>query len=198
MFGGRARDLSNVAPARFLEAWMDANLLGHVKQFINKNLASGDPVSTSEILAFIWIELMLMFYRVSPVLYFDMDECANFPSAGQGMDLHQYKEILRGLSRSGTSRQVSASTWTPPMQHDREMAAAMDVVCTTGADELAFVAGTSQIGLDDDLLRMRSKRVISHGFSQINNPCKGLGVIHHGAVSVVTGLVMLQPGASQH
>jgi hypothetical protein len=27
-----------------------------------------------------------------------------------------------------------------------------------------------------------------YGFSQINNPCKGLGVIHHGAVSVVTGL----------
>jgi hypothetical protein len=48
------------------------------------------------------------------------------------------------------------------MQHDREMAAAMDVVCTTGA-ELAFVAGISQIGLDDDLLWMRSKRVISHG-----------------------------------
>jgi hypothetical protein len=88
MFGGRARDLSNVAPARFLEAWMEANLLGHVKQFINKNLASGDPVSTSEILAFIRIELMLMFYQVSPVLYFDMDERANFPLAGQGMDLH--------------------------------------------------------------------------------------------------------------
>ena len=35
---------------------------------------------------------------------------------------------------------------------------------------------------------MRSKRDINHGFSQINNPCKGLGVIHHGAVSVVSGL----------
>ena len=46
----------------------------------------------------------------------------------------------------------------------------------------------SQIALDDDLLRMRSKRVIDHGYSQINNPCKGLGVMHHAAVSVVTGL----------
>ncbi|KAI2512812.1 hypothetical protein MHU86_1600 [Fragilaria crotonensis] len=116
-----------------------------------------------------------------------MDERANFPSAGQGMDLIRYREILKALSRSGTSRQESASTWTPPMQHDREMAAAMEIVRSTGS-ELAFVAGVTQVGLDDDLLRMRSKRVINHGFSQINNPCKGLGVIHHGAVSVVTGL----------
>ena len=186
LFGGRVRHLHNIAPARFLEAWMDANLLGHVKQFINKNL-SGDAVSNSEILAFIRIELMLSFYRVSPSLYFDVDERANFPSAGQGMDLLRYRQILKALSRSGTSRQVSYSTWTPPMQHDREMAAAMDIVRTTGS-ELAFVAGVTQIGLDDDILRMRSKRVIDHGFSQINNPCKGLGVIHHGAVSVVTGL----------
>ncbi|KAI2509385.1 hypothetical protein MHU86_5018 [Fragilaria crotonensis] len=73
------------------------------------------------------------------------------------------------------------------MQHDREMAAAMEVVRRTGA-EIAFVAGVTQVGLDDDLLRMRSKMVVNHGFSQINNPCKGLGVIHHGAVSVTTGL----------
>jgi hypothetical protein len=49
----------------------------------------------------------------------------------------------------------------------------------------------SQVGLDNDLLRMRSKMVVDHGFSQINNPCKGLGVIHHGAVSVTTGLYIV-------
>ena len=74
-----------------------------------------------------------------------------------------------------------------PMSHDREMAAAMDIVCTTGA-KLAFVSGVSQIALDDDLLCMQSKRVIDYGFSQIIIPCKGLGVIHHATVSVVTGL----------
>jgi hypothetical protein len=63
------------------------------------------------------------------------------------------------------------------------MAAAMDIVCTTGA-ELAFVSGVSQFALDDDLLHMQSKRVIGHGFSLINNSCKGLGVIHHAAVRV--------------
>jgi hypothetical protein len=186
MFGGRSRNLNTIPASKFLQAWMDANFLGYIKQFVNKNL-TGDPVSNSEILAFIQVELMLSFYRVSPSLYFDMDERSNFPSAGQGMDLRRYKEILGGLSRSGTSGQQLTHTWTPPMQHDREMAAAMDIVRTTGA-ELAFVSGVSQIALDDDLLRMRSKRVIDHGYSQINNPCKGLGVIHHAAVSVVTGL----------
>jgi hypothetical protein len=41
MFGSRVRNLHSVVPAQFLQAWMDPNLLGHVKQFINKNV-SGD------------------------------------------------------------------------------------------------------------------------------------------------------------
>jgi hypothetical protein len=80
------------------------------------------------------------------------------------------------------------------------MAAAMDIVCTTGA-ELAFVSGVSQFALDDDLLHMQSKRVIGHGFSLINNSCKGLGVIHDAAVSMSLDcilVVMLQHGVSQH
>jgi hypothetical protein len=165
---------------------MDTNLLCFVKQYINKNL-SGNPVSNSEILAFIWVELMLSFYRVSPSLYFDLDERSNFPSAGQGMDYARYRQILHGLSISVTSRQVSTTAWTPLMQHDREMGAAMEVVRRTGA-KIALVPGVSQVGLDNDLLCMQSKMVVDHGFSQINNPCKGLGVIHHGAVSVNTGL----------
>ncbi len=188
MFGGRNRNLQNVPPSKFLQVWMDANLLGYTKQYINKNMLSGDPVSNSEILAFLRVELMLSFYSISPSMYFDMAERQNFQSAGQGMDLQRYTEILRGLSRSGASGQQCVCTWTPPRSHDREMAAAMDIVRTTGA-ELAFVSGVShQIALDDDLLRMQSKGVIEHGFSQINNPCKGLEVIHHAAVSVVTGL----------
>ena len=116
--GGRVRHLHTLSPAHFLEAWMDKNLLCSVKQYINENLSGGDPVSNSEILAFIWMELMLSFYRVSPSLYIDLEERSNFPSAGQGMDYARYREILRGLSVSGISRQVSTTAWMPPMQHD--------------------------------------------------------------------------------
>ena len=121
------RHLHTLSPARYLLG----GVIGYcyVKKSINKNL-SGDPVSNSEILAFIWVELMLSFYRVSPSLYFDLDERSNFPSAGQGMDYARYRQILHGLSvvSGTTSRQVSTTAWTSPMQHDREMAAAMEVV----------------------------------------------------------------------
>ena len=63
----------------------------------------------------------------------------------------------------------------------------MDIVRTTGS-ELAFVSGVTKVALDDDLLRMRSKKVLAAGYNHINDPAKGLGVIHHGAVSVGTGL----------
>ena len=49
------------------------------------------------------------------------------------------------------------------MQHDREVAAAMEGVKRTGA-EIAFFPGVTQVGLVDNLLRMRSKMVVNHGF----------------------------------
>jgi hypothetical protein len=55
------------------------------------------------------------------------------------MDYARYRQILHGLSISGTSRQVSTTAWTPPMQHDREMAAAMEVVRRTGAEIALFL-----------------------------------------------------------
>jgi hypothetical protein len=67
------------------------------------------------------------------------------------------------------------------MSHNRELAGAMALVRRICA-EVAFVPGTTDIGLDDDLLRLRSRKVVLEGYSQINNPNKGLGVIHHGAV----------------
>jgi hypothetical protein len=73
------------------------------------------------------------------------------------------------------------------MTHNTDMATAMSIVCISCA-EIAFACGTIEIGLDDDLLRLRSRRVVLEGYSQINNPNKGLGVIHHCAVSNCTSL----------
>ncbi len=58
----------------------------------------------------------------------------------------------------------------------------MSIFCWSCA-EIAFVPGTTEFGLDDDLLWLRSRRVVLEGNSWINNLNKGLGVIHHGAVS---------------
>ena len=80
-----------------------------------------------------------------------------------------------------------AGIWKPPMAHNTDMATAFSIVCRSCAEN-AFVPGTTDIGLDNDLLQLCSRRVVLEGFSQINNPNKGLGVIHHGAVSNCTSL----------
>jgi hypothetical protein len=64
VFGSkRYRDMSKVSPGDFLKAFMDPQLLGYLKTFINANMTS-DPVSSSDIIAFIRVELMLSFYKV--------------------------------------------------------------------------------------------------------------------------------------
>ena len=186
LFGRRSRIISKVSPLNFLKAWIDPTLLGFLKSFLNKNLTA--PVSDSEILAFIRVELMLSFYKVSPSMYFDPEERCHFPSAGQGMDNKRYSEILKAMGTSSNYKSTNLR-WNPPKAHDRDIASAMDVVRRTCA-EIAFVSGVTRVGLDDDLLRMRSKRAVAAGFQHTNNPAKGLGVIHHGAVSCVTGLYL--------
>jgi hypothetical protein len=59
---------------------------------------------------------------------------------------------MQAWSRSGTSLQESVLTWTPPLQHDREMVTVMDIGQTRTGLKLGFIAGVTQIGLDDNLL----------------------------------------------
>jgi hypothetical protein len=73
------------------------------------------------------------------------------------------------------------------MSHNTHMATAM-MILRRSCSEIGFVSGVTDIGLDDNFLRLRSRKVVLEGYSQINNPNKGLGVIHHGAVSNCTSL----------
>jgi len=135
-------------------------------------------------------------------MYFDPANASNFSSSTGGMSHYRYSQILKALdttSRAPRTQEVCCGTtgltvdslgvgvWKPPMTHNTDMATAMSIVRRTCA-EIAFVPGTTDIGLDDDLLRLRSRRVVLEGYSQINNPNKGLGVVHHGAVSNCTSL----------
>jgi len=135
-------------------------------------------------------------------MYFDPVNASNFSSSTGGMSHYRYSQILKALdttSRAPRTQEVCCGTtgltvdslgigvWKPPMTHNTDMATAMSIVRRTCA-EIAFVPGTTDIGLDDDLLRLRSRRVVLEGYSQINNPNKGLGVVHHGAVSNCTSL----------
>ena len=63
------------------------------------------------------------------------------------------------------------------------------VFCQLCSDLTFIPGGTTDVGLDNNLLhRLQSRKVVLEGYSQINNPNKGLGVIHHSAVSNCTSL----------
>jgi hypothetical protein len=82
---------------------------------------------------------------------------------------------------------LSVGIWQPPMSHNRELATAMAILQRTCA-KVAFICGTTDIGLDNEMLCLRSRNVVLEAYLQINNPNKGMGVIHHGDVSNCTYL----------
>jgi hypothetical protein len=62
----RDRDVRTLSPGDCLKTFMDPNFLGYMKAFVNSNMSnSNDIVSSSDIIAFIRVELMISFYKVS-------------------------------------------------------------------------------------------------------------------------------------
>ena len=105
------------------------------------------------------------------------------------MSHRRYADALKALGKSSATYYDNYGNWTPPMQHDRILADVMERVCRNCAD-ICFVERTTIPSLDDDLLRLRSTRACTFGLQHTNNPKKGLGVVHHGMVSICTGLYL--------
>jgi hypothetical protein len=132
-------------------------------------------------------------------MHFDPLNVSNFPSSTTGMSSHQYAQILKALNTSNNRPPVavcgsthrmldlSVGIWQPPMSHNRELATAMAILRRTCA-KVAFIPGATDIGLDDNLLRLLSRNLVVEGYWHINNPNKGMGAIHHDAVSKCTSL----------
>ena len=58
-------DVRTSSPGDCLKAFMDPNFLGYMKAFVNSNMSnSNDIVSSSDIIAFSRVELMISFYKV--------------------------------------------------------------------------------------------------------------------------------------
>lgn len=200
LFGNRRREIRKVHAGDFLKAWMDPSFLGILQLYMNSNMppnSSFNHVSESDISSFVRVELFLSFYKVSADLYFNKEHSSEFPSAAFGISQKKYALMLNALGGTkGITSKSGAGLWLPPMTHNSQVASGMEQVRKI-CSHLAFIPGVSNIGLDDDLLRLRSHRVVEEGYSQINNPNKGLGVIHHGAVSNTTSLYLAGHVASR-
>jgi Transposase IS4 len=176
--------LTNASPKDFLKLFLNSEMMRFICGVINKSL--DPPIIENELFSFLQVELSLSFYKCSPTRYFNPEYRFMFPGVEEGMQQDRYSSILKALSKMQQPN-VDIDFWEPVMSHDKELSKAMDNFRTNCA-EIGFVEGLSRIGIDDDHLRLRSKKVKQYGLSQSSNPKKGLAVVHHGAVSVCTGL----------
>jgi hypothetical protein len=102
----------------------------------------------------------------------------------------KYTKILKGLCGQGEPDEEDLATkWQAPLCPSRDLHRAVQHF-RTSFSQIGFVPSVTWLTVDDDLLRLRSRRVGEAGFCQINNPAKGMGIVHHGAVSVVTRLYL--------
>eukprot|EP00590_Aulacoseira_subarctica_P008761 CAMPEP_0172429160 /NCGR_PEP_ID=MMETSP1064-20121228/49375_1 /TAXON_ID=202472 /ORGANISM="Aulacoseira subarctica , Strain CCAP 1002/5" /LENGTH=278 /DNA_ID=CAMNT_0013174391 /DNA_START=234 /DNA_END=1067 /DNA_ORIENTATION=- len=189
MFGQKPRVKKKITPGQILKVFFPSNILSTIRAQINQHIA-GPTLQSDELASLIQIELLLSCYGTTPTSFFSIDNRELYPAASRVMRHDRYAQVLKALSKSQMSYEnVFTGCWNPPMQHERTLAKMMDMVRVLCA-EIGYVKEKSILSLDDDLLRLRSKLVQSVGLSHTNNPAKGLGVVHHGIVSIATGLYL--------
>jgi hypothetical protein len=181
----------------FFKVWFNKCLLRPISEWLQIYLV--ESVTALEILHFIKIELIISFYQISPEVLFDA-ELTKFFRGGVKWEMtrSRYMQILSALSgvkRHSRDINTNPDGWKVVNSANRNMEKALECFRTEVAS-IAFVAMVTWFGLDDDLLRLRSFKMMEAGFSQINNPVKGLGAIHHGCVSLITCLYLA--GHIQH
>jgi hypothetical protein len=185
-FGRRNRLHSSVTAADMMKVFLTPAILGHVKSFVNRHIR--DKISSAELATFIQVELKLSFYTCTPGRFFDPQNVELYPSRSAGMTHARYAEVLKSLgSNTSADDNNSSEGWTAPLKHDRDIAGVFQLARTV-CSAISYVEKVSILSMDDDLLRLRSVLVESFGLAHINNPKKGLGTVHHGIVSLCTGL----------
>jgi hypothetical protein len=156
-----------------------------------KNYQGNPTISIWELVMFIEAELLMSFYKCSPKQYFSNKLRKRYPRAQTGISKHRYKLVMWALSKSEHMKHdyEDELEWSAPNESDSSMARVVESFHNFCA-RIAFIKNVSWVCFDDDLLRHRSRIIPNFGYSQINNPAKGMGVIHHAAVGVVTCLYL--------
>jgi hypothetical protein len=164
-----------------------------VQSYINqlKDYQGIQQISVEELILFIKAELLMSFYKCSPKQYYSKALRKRYPEAEFGISKSRYKLVLRALSKSDHMNDDYDDDleWSAPNESDSVMAKVVKGF-RNFCSSLAFIKNLSWVCFDDDLMRHRSRSIPNFGYAQINNPAKGMGVIHHAAVGVLTCLYL--------
>jgi Transposase IS4 len=186
--------MADLTPNDFFKVWFDRCLMESMVLWLSKY--SSKAVSSNELKAFVKVELLLAFFNCTPERYYNKSFQKRYNPDEKVMTLQRYKEIYKALSTNDAPNssvkkrnQKNLMQWDIPFSPNKDLDDAMSTFRLATA-KIAFIRGVSMAVIDDDLLRLRSRLIAMFGFTQINNPAKGLGIIHHGVVSVVTSLFL--------
>jgi hypothetical protein len=183
-------DASELLPSDFFNMWVPKTILDDMIKWIKK--FTRKTVSVTDIGKFFQVEFYLSAYRCSPTEFYNSNLDSIYSIQKTCMDEEDYLFILRALSgnkdtdKSATIK-MDDPTWDAKYVKNKDLEKVINHfrnACT----EIANVPGKSKVGIDDDMIRIRSRSVAKDGFSHINNPAKGMGMVHHGIVSVSSRL----------
>lgn len=135
-----------------------------------------DHVSTDNIVEFIRCFAALTMYKCSPKMMWDKEIGASMFPAGVERDQRVFKCVVRGLN-TGTRRESEPSSrWGEPFKEDPSIRRLERAIATTNS-ELAFIRDITRLSIDDDQLRLSSKKVEDVGLVRVNIPNKAFGPV---------------------
>lgn len=175
---GRRRLDNDYTVNDFFSAWFTLELRIKLQLRIRKTVPD---ITVAEIGQFLQVELLLHFYRISATAFYSETTRHRYQHGQEYMGKIRYYKIIRAICGVGRSSSISnietsSERWNAPYSINAEMQGIYAAFRNSFA-EVAFLPGTTWVGLDDDLLRMRSRKVAESGYNHIHNPCKGMGIV---------------------
>lgn len=181
---------TELSPLDFFKMWIRKTLLDDMIKWIKR--FGKKTLTEEEICEFIKVEFYLSAYRCSPTEFYNSNLETIYKIRDTCMDKDDYLFILKALSGNKETDtcatiNIEDPSWKANYSRNRDFERVVNNFRNSCA-AIACIPGKSVSGVDDDLIRGRSKNVAEAGYSHINNPAKGMGMLHHGMVSVPTRL----------
>lgn len=178
--------VGNLTRLQLFSLFFNSEMRGSITKWVD----DFSPINTlnitmADIMSFIRVDLMVQYYRTSVSHMYDKEQ-RTFYNFERLISEKKYHYIMRCLNNN-RKKNPDNLTWTPTVNRSNEIITLFELF-GRNCSKIGFIIGTSMIALDDDLWRLRSKKVAGSSGMQINNPKKGMGVTHHAAVSVTTGI----------